>query len=85
MRRLNSTVLILTSFAFASLGFADCKTERKAMHANRKAVRDCNKAWVESLRGDEKDPAEDCVQKQTEFVASVKAFKACRREEKAKK
>jgi hypothetical protein len=76
--------LILAFFTpFAS--FANCKPLRKSMHAARKAVKACNKAWVDSLRGESVDPSDDCTLKQTEFVASVKEFKACLLSLKAKK
>ncbi len=60
-----------------------CKEKRKSMHAARLALRDCNKAWVVSLRGNSPDPADDCQAKQTAFVAGVKDYKACIQNEKA--
>ena len=83
---MKKTTLTLIALSLgASLASADhpCKDKRKAMHDNRVALRECNKAWMESIRGDAADPADDCAGKQTAFTASVKELKACVKQAKA--
>jgi hypothetical protein len=79
------TLLIALALSFSLNAFPNCKPLRKAMHTARKVLKTCNKAWVDSLRGEATDPTDDCAQKQSEFISSVKEFKSCLRAPKAKK
>lgn len=79
------TLLVILALTFSLYAFPNCKPPRKSMHSARKAVKACNKAWVDSLRGEALDPSDDCLQKQSEFISAVKEFKSCLKAAKAKK
>jgi hypothetical protein len=78
-------VLVIAAVSFEAYGKGGCQEKRKAMHTARVALKDCNKAWGDSIRGDAADPGDDCSSKQTGFIAAVKEMKACIKEEKSKK
>ncbi|MBY0369809.1 hypothetical protein K2X33_03925 [bacterium] len=85
MRLVLFTLATLCISASALTGFdGPCKEQRKALRESHKAVKDCNKAWHDSVRGDSPDPSDDCSAKQAEFVANVKSVKECRKIAKAK-
>ena len=79
------TLLVLVSLTPIAGAQSPCKEKRKAMHQGRKAMKECNKAWVESLRGDAADPADDCAAKQATFITAIRDLKACIKEAKVKK
>lgn len=81
---MKALVLVFAAWTLtlAPLHAQGCKDKRKAMHSARKALRECNKAWVDSLRV-EADPTDDCSAKQAAFITGVKEMKACLKEEKA--
>lgn len=74
-------VLALTGAASATT----CKPARKQLREARSVLRECNKAWSDSIPRDAADPSNDCSSLQAEFVTAVKAMKACLREAKTKK
>lgn len=81
---LAAVVLLLAVSSLTAEGKGACKEKRKTMHDARVALKDCNKAWADSIRGDAADPSDDCSAKQSAFIAGVKEFKACVKEEKEK-
>jgi hypothetical protein len=81
---LTAIVLLVALAPFSAHSRAACKEKRKAMHGARVSLKECNKSWTDSIRGDATDPADDCSAKQSAFIAGVKEFKACVKEEKEK-
>ncbi len=73
------SIAVLTSAANGGV----CREKHHELRASRKALRECNKAWTDSLRGDAIDPADDCAATQARFVTAVKALKTCVKEAKS--
>jgi hypothetical protein len=77
-----ATLLGLCAFTQAA---GPCKEKRQALSVARTNLRDCNKAWLESIRGQAADPLDDCTVKQKAFVSAVQDIKACIQTAKANK
>lgn len=75
-------ILIGTLPALAAFD-GPCKDKRRALRESMNALKNCNRAWQESIRLDAADPADDCTALQAQVIDHAKAIKACRKEAKA--
>ncbi len=77
--------LSLGLLATASLYAGPCKEKHQALRQNRKALKQCTKTWLDSMRGDAPDPQDDCSAANSELITAIKELKACVREAKTQK
>lgn len=82
---MKSLVITLALLTAAPCFAGPCKEKHQALRVSRKAMKECTKAWYDSMRGDQPDPTDDCSAANTALVTSIREVKVCVREAKAKK